>query len=552
MDGGEIDAASVVASLTAGPSAPAPPVAPVAIPRTMPRSVVPAPEPHARSVRVAADRVDELLDVAGEAVLGRRRLAHLLGGDHDEAVREELDRGAALLGDLQQAVLGLRTLPLSSIVGPFPRAVRDMAGAEGREVELELEGVDTLLDRTILEGISDLIVHLLRNAVAHGIEPPDEREGAGKPRVGRIVLSAESPGDIVSVTVSDDGRGVAPELLARASTPEALGELLSMPGFSTADRPGELSGRGVGLDAVQRDLERLAGTLRVTSEPGRGSRFTMRMPATLAVLSVLTVERAGQRFGMPMMAMEQVVEPEQISVAGGREAVEVGEESLPVVDLLTVLGGHGPPPPVDGPVLVVVAHGRRAAVRCDRLLGDRDSVVKPLGPLLAGLSGYLGATILEDGRIGLLVDPGHLCGVAPTVAAGAVMPERPAAPPSPRVLVVDDQYTVRELQRRILGAAGYDVITARDGREALELLAVEAEVDLVLTDVEMPVLDGLGLLEALRADPAHASLPVVIVSSRGGEEDKRRGAEAGADAYVVKSQFDERALLEMVARLVVR
>jgi two-component system chemotaxis sensor kinase CheA len=516
-----------------------------------------------RTLRVSAERVDELLDVAGQAVVGMRRFEHLAGADVDERIRDELESGEALMLTLQDAALRLRTLPLSSIVGPFPRAVRDIALREGKEAELELLGVDAQLDRVILDGLSDLIVHLLRNAVSHGVERPDERVAAGKPREGRIVLRAEPRGSGVVISVSDDGGGVSRELLARATSPAELADVLATPGLSTADRVGDLSGRGVGLDAVRRDAEALGGALLVESEPGVGSTFTLRMPTTLAVLGLLLVERAGQVFGLALLVLEEVVEGESIVTLGDRVAVEVRGEAIQLVDLADLLSMPPATPAATGPVLIVSTLDRRVAVRVDRLIGEQEAVVKPLGAVLADVPGYLGASLLDDGAIGLILDARHIVRVAPTLTGAparralragegdAAADRAGGATAAPKVLVVDDQHTVRELQRTILTGAGYVVLTARDGREALDLLEREPDVRLVLTDVEMPVLDGFGLLLALREDPRLSALPVVVVSSRGSEEDRRRGAEAGADAYVDKGAFDQRALLEIVQRLVI-
>jgi two-component system chemotaxis sensor kinase CheA len=513
-----------------------------------------APPAGVRTLRVAADRVDELLDVAGQALMGLRQWEHAVGETADEFTREALEQGETLMLGLQHAVLDLRTLPLASIVGRFPRAVRDIAAAEGKEVSLDLVGVDAQLDRAILDNLPDLIVHLLRNAVSHGIETPAEREAAGKPRAGRIVLRAEARGTDVTLTIADDGRGVAPELLARAESPLELAELLATPGLSTAEAVGELSGRGVGLDAVRRDVESLGGAMLVTSEPGAGSEFALRLPATLAVLGLLLVERGGQVFGLGLSILEEVVESDQIVALGDRAAVDVRGEAIPLVDLADVLG-MAAPRPASGPAVVVATLHRRVAVRVDAVRGEREGVVKPLGPVLARVPGYVGATFLDDGSIALIADARHIVRRSTSVAAPVLdAPPEPAAgtgETSPRVLVVDDQFTVRELQRTILTSAGYTVLTARDGREALELLEQEPAVRLVLTDVEMPVMDGFSLLLALRDDARWATLPVVVVSSRGSEEDRRRGADAGADAYIDKGEFDQRTLLDIVERLVV-
>jgi two-component system chemotaxis sensor kinase CheA len=507
------------------------------------------------SIRVAAAKVDRVLDTVGGAVLQRRKLQHLLGPDLDEHVAEALDRGQGILEELQDAAIELRALPLAAITGGLPRYARDLAAADGKQVELALHGVETQLDRTILDGLSDTLGHLLRNAIAHGIEPPQERAAAGKPARGRIELRAEQRGDRVAIEVSDDGRGVAPALLEQAAAHGSLADLLARPGFSTAAQVDGVAGRGVGLDAVKAHVESLGGSLEAHSEPGRVTAITLLLPLTLAVLHVLLVERLGQAFGLPLARVEEVVAVEGTTALGGRSSIVVRGEPIPLGDLAAALGGGGELAP-HPPALVVHHGGRTVALACDRLLGEEDVIVKSLGPLLGRRPGYLGGAILADGRVALIVDPAVAVaraarGTVPP-AAGATAAAIPAAPSARTVLVVDDQFTVRELQRSILEAAGYRVVTAVDGRDALQRLEREDDVALVVTDLEMPELGGLELLRRLRADPAHASLPVVVVTSLRGEEDRRRGLEAGADAYVTKDRFDQRALLDTVERLIGR
>lgn len=542
-----IEPASV--ALRAAAAGDGPPVAPPVAPPAAPRDEPPSTRPQ-RMLRVRADNVDQLLDAVGETALHGRRLEHLVGTrTADESVHQELERGESLVGELQDAVLGLRMLPLETIVGGLPRAVRDIASEAQREVRLVLEGTETPLDRSILDGIGDLLVHLLRNAVSHGIESPEEREALGKPRTGTIRIRAEQRGDRVAVTCADDGRGVTRELLERAREHGSLIDLLAQPGFSTQAELSDLAGRGVGLDAVKHHVERIGGELEATSEPGAGTAMTLLLPLTLAVVTLLLVERGGQPFGLPLTSVEQAVRGERTHELHGRRSLELDGTTVPLVDLADALGSTAPALAHTAPVVVVASGGLRIALACDRLLGDRESVVKSLGPLLAPIRGYLGATILPDGGIALLLDPAHL------VRAGeaAVAPPRTAAAPQrppPKVLVVDDQLTVRELERTILEAAGYRVCTAEDGLAALATLEREADVECVVSDVEMPGMGGLALLEAIRAQPGHATLPVVIVTSRDDEEALARGADAGADAWVVKSQFDQQALLDTVGRLV--
>jgi two-component system chemotaxis sensor kinase CheA len=252
---------------------------------------------------------------------------------------------------------------------------------------------------------------------------------------------------------------------------------------------------------------------------------------------------------VPLAAVEEVVTVSGIATIQGRPSLNVRGRPLPAADVAVLLGAQAPPLGRRPHALVVAVPGRRVAVVCDALLGEEEVVVKPLGPLLAGVGGYLGAAILGDGRVALLAEPAALARRRPDAAARPVT-VRPAE--APKILVVEDSFTVRELQRSILEAAGYQVVTARDGSEALRILGRDASIALVITDVDMPELDGLGLTRAIRADLAHASLPVVIVTSHGSEEDQRTGIEAGADAYMTKRSFDQQALLATVERLVGR
>jgi two-component system chemotaxis sensor kinase CheA len=427
--------------------------------------------------------------------------------------------------------------------------VRDLAVEQGKEVELTISGAETQLDRVILDGISETITHLLRNAVSHGIEPPAERDAAGKPRRGRIHLQAEQRGGMVAIEVADDGRGVSPEILERAREVGSLTDVLAAPGFSTAAEVTHISGRGVGLDAVKSHVESLGGSLEVASEPGAGTRFVVLLPLTLALLHVLLVERGGHPYAIPMGSVEEAIAVTDRLSLTGRASLELRGSTVPLADLAELLGAAAPDLAQAPPAVVVRSSQNRAAAICDRLLGDQEVVIKSLG-LLAGVGGYLGAAILGDGRIALVLDPAFL---ARARARGRTAVVAPAAEQRiPKVLVVDDQFTVRELQRSILEAAGYQVATARDGREALELVRRDSEVELVVTDIQMPAMDGFGLLEAIRSDGERASLPVVIVTSLGNEEHRRRGAELGADAYIVKEDFDQQALLETVRRLVGR
>lgn len=543
----EPDPGAAPAAGSAGPDDAGPSAAP-----GLANGALPA-EPR-RTIRVPADKLDRLLDLVGETVTHKRRLEHALdpAARLDEAVADELDVGDRLLDELKDAAVGMRTLPLASITGPFPRAVRDMAIAAGKEVELMIVGAETELDRVILESLSEMLVHLLRNAVAHGIEAPADRERSGKPRIGLVQLRAEQRGRLVEIVIADDGRGVPREALIRAEREGSLAEVLSRAGFSTARTVSDLAGRGVGLDAVKAQVEGFGGTLEVRSVPGRGTEVALLLPLALALLVVLLVERAGHVYGLPLSAVAEVLGVGETLSLEGRPMIDLRGHSLPLYDLAAVLGAPSPHAlPARPPAVIVSAAGRRVALLCDRLLGEEEVVVRSLGALLARLRGYLGGTILGDGRIALLLDPGTLARTAPWPLAR--LADAPAAPPlPPKVLVVEDSFTVRELQRSILEAAGYRVEVAHDGRQALERLAGDPEIELVVTDVEMPELDGLALTRAIREDPARSTLPVVIVTSRATDGDRAEGIAAGADVYMTKSSFDQQALLTTVGRLLGR
>jgi two-component system, chemotaxis family, sensor kinase CheA len=507
-----------------------------------------------RTLRVPAGKIDHLLDVAGEIMQYRTRLAHSLGGQagQPEDVAEAFGAGERMLDDLRDTAVGMRTLPLAVIAGPLPRMVRDFARAAGKEVEFVVTGADTELDRVILESLSEPLGHLLRNAVIHGVESPAERERAGKPARGRVELRAASRGSFVEIVVADDGRGASPEVIGEARREGSLADVLARPGYSTADEVTDLAGRGVGLDAVRSYVHSLGGSLAVRSEPGQGMEVVQLLPVALALMEVLLFERAGAVYGVPLAVVEQVVMVTQRLTLEGRQALEIGGSSVPVADFAALIGAAAPPLGDQPPALIISVAGRRAVVTCDALLGEEEVVVKPLGPLLAGLEGYLGASILGDGRIALLIEPAMLTRKSLGVPGPAVPRAADGPAAATKILVVEDSFTVRELQRSILEAAGYSVATAHDGRDALAVLDQDAAISLVITDLEMPELDGIGLTRAIRADAARSSLPVVVVTSRADEEDRLRGIEAGADAYMGKRSFDQQALLATVERLVGR
>ena len=531
----------------------------------------PAPTPAApvgdATLRVPVERVDELVRLVGEAAAGVLRVGRLLTErlDVDAFSLSELRDLSRVINTLQERTMRARMVPVATMVEPLHRAVRDAARATGKEVRWEARGTDTELDRNVLEQIADPLMHLVRNAVDHGLELPAERVAAGKPAAGVVRFHAMQLGSEVIVAISDDGRGIDVERVrAKAITAGRAGagdlsdedalDLIFAPGLSTADEVSELSGRGVGLDVVRTNLDALRGRVEVRTTPGQGSEFRVRVPITLAVLPCLLVSAADQAYAIPMHSVSIALAGRDIESAtvAGRPVLVLDGEPVPLSSLAATLGTG---PATEGPAVVLTGLATRHAFQVDELLGQRDVVVKGLGRLVPRLPSVAGASVETDGSILLVLDPvgvvDHARHTRPPAAAasGSAMPaDNVPAPERGTVLVVDDALTVRELQRSILERAGYTVLTAGDGLEALARLA-DTEVDIVLTDVEMPNMDGFALTEAIRSRPALAGLPVVILTSRSSDEDRRRGLEAGADAYVVKSAFDQVGLIDAVERL---
>ncbi len=479
-------------------------------------------------------------------------------------------RLALLTDDLQDGVRRVRMLPIATIFDLFPRMVRDLAREQGKEVALHIVGADTEVDRQVLETMKDPLIHLLRNAMDHGIEPPDRREAAGKPRRGTVRLQAAQNGNTIVLEVADDGAGIDLEAVRRAAiarglltAQEAAGlsdretvQLIFRSGLSTLPQVTDLSGRGVGLDVVRENLKRLHGIVKVDTAPGQGTTFTLTLPLTMATSHVLLVEVAGQMVAVPTTTVERILRVDATSVGSieGKPAIRANGQSLPLVSLAQVLELPRAKAPLVAdqkiPVVVLGVVERRMAFRVDGLQGTQEVVIKSLGRQLSQARNVAGATILGTGQVVMILNVADLiksAQIGPAVAAPSPVETREVA--RRPVLVVDDSITTRTLEKNILENAGYQVLVAADGEEAWALVQGEP-LDAVVADISMPRMDGFVLTEKIKGDERFQDLPVVLVTSLESPQDRIRGLEAGADAYITKSTFDQRELLETIERLI--
>jgi two-component system chemotaxis sensor kinase CheA len=508
-----------------------------------------------------------------------------------ETTRSEANRLTLVARELEEGVRTMRLLPLATLFQLFPRTVRDLARSQLKEIELVIQGGDTTADKRVLEGLKDPLTHLVRNAVDHGIEVPDERERRGKPRRATVILRAYQTAATVVVELVDDGRGLDLDAIAQTAlrrgvcrpeeletmSPQQIQQFIFAPGFSTRAQVTDVSGRGVGLDVVRTNVDHLKGTIHVESSPGRSCLFRLEMPITLATTRVLLAQVDGRPYAIPVEAVQgaMLLAPEAIFRVEGRDTIRHEGQPVsvvPLADLLEIqrLAGEGrgldPPsakrqaPSAAVPCILLSVNRHRVGLLIDGLLDEQEVVLKPLGPLLRRVRNVAGATILGTGEVCMVLNPDDLVksvtgrrGDGATGRQGNTATEqdcssRPVSSRS-RLLLAEDSITTRTQMRRILEGAGYEVVTAVDGADAFAKLSA-GEFDGVVSDIEMPNMDGLQLTARIRQDPRHKELPVILVTSLASEEDRRRGIEVGANAYITKSTFDQSVLLETLRRLV--
>jgi two-component system chemotaxis sensor kinase CheA len=492
----------------------------------------------------------------GGAKEGVRRLEQIHTG-----LSQQMHQLGLLAQELQNDLKEARMVPVATALDPLHRAVRDLAHAEGKDAALEVQGAHVRVDKRLLELVRDPLTQLIRNAVAHGIEAPQVREAAHKPPHGRVRVSVESRESQVFIEVEDDGGGidearvkevaVSRGVLDAAAAPalsrrDAL-NLIFSPGFSTAASVTSVSGRGVGLDVVRENVSRLGGRIEFFSDAGQGTRFVLALPLTLAASRGLTVAAGKNVYCLPLNPVDEVlkVSPKEVGQAQGRLVMSWRQQAVTFVSLEDLLwGGTSLKPEADLYAVVLAVSDRRLALGVTELLGQHEMVVKAPAAGTPPLRFVAGATTLADGRLVTVLDPPALVDAASGLKL-LVAAERKVA----TVLVVDDSLTSRAMIVLLLEQRGLRTLTAHDGEAAWAMLQRES-VDLVVTDVEMPRLDGLGLTRRIRARAGGAHLPVILLTSLESAESRARGAESGADAYFVKQAFEPGAFLSRVADLI--
>ncbi|WP_339487411.1 hybrid sensor histidine kinase/response regulator [Pseudomonas sp. EL_65y_Pfl2_R95] len=582
----------------------------------------PANEGRGRVLRVSAQRLDHLLDMSGKSLVEFQRIKPLseslarlkrmqattrraLDGLREATLESSMDvQAQALLGEsrgllaecqqmlmqhmeafdefawqgekrtqaLYDAALTSRMRPFADVLSGQVRMVRDLARSLGKQVRLEVEGDSTQVDRYVLERLESPLTHLLRNAVDHGIENPEQRINGGKAAEGSIRLSARHHAGMLVLELRDNGGGVDLERLKRSvrerklSTPETIAQLseeellafLFLPGFSMREQVTEVSGRGVGLDAVMHEIRQLRGSVRMQQQAGQGSVFIIEVPLTLSVVRSLVVEIGAEAYAIPLAHIERMVrlEQEQIVQLEGRQHFWHENRHVGLIAASQLLQKAVGNDQQDGiPVVLINDRDMLYGLTVERFVGERTLVVMPLDSRLGKVRDVSAGALLDDGTPVLILDVEDICSsIGKLLGSGNLQrvdsrEKQARGRARKRVLVVDDSLTVRELERKLLLSRGYDVAVAVDGMDGWNMLRAES-FDLLITDIDMPRMDGIELVSLVRRDSRLQSLPVMVVSYKDREEDRQRGLDAGADYYLAKASFHDEALLDAVQVLI--
>jgi len=519
-----------------------------------------------QTIRVDVNRLDSLMNLIGELVLSKNRLIKIYNDVEEryegEHFLDELNQVVSSISivttDLQIAVMKTRMLQIGKVFNKFPRVVRDLSRELGKKVNLIIKGEETELDKSIIEEIGDPLMHMIRNAVDHGIEPPEERVAKGKPEVGTVELKAYNEGNQIVIEISDDGKGMDPEVLKQKALEKGIisekeAEMMSdkeafmlifKPGFSTAAKVTNVSGRGVGMDVVKTNVEKLNGIIEVDSIPGKGSTFKIKIPLTLAIIQALLVAVQEELFAIPLANVIETVRItlEDISSVEGKSVLKLRDEVLPLVSMSDIFKIEKILDVAQYLYVVVLGVGAsKLGLIVDGLIGQEEIVIKSLGEYLKGIDGIAGATIRGDGRVTLIVDVASLMKLAKNTHSHSLLTSNAKAkkvkkekPEDYVILIVDDSSTDRKIMRKAIEPLGFQIIEASDGEEALNILKKDSNIDAALVDIEMPRMDGYTLAQEIRKYNRFKNLPLIAVTSRTTKADRVRGVEVGMNEYITK------------------
>lgn len=541
------------------------------------------------TIRTSVKTLDSVVNLLGELIINKKRfedksealksLGRASAGavpaarimEFQQALEEDVLYLGYIIQELHAEAMALRMLPLRTITEGFVRMVRDLSKSQGKEIELEIRGDHIEIDRLLLESLKPMFLHMLTNAVDHGIELPEERVARGKPAKGTIRLTAHNEGNNVVIEIRDDGCGMDPGKIKAAALRKGVidkdeAEMLKdedalyltlRQGFSTSEIVTDISGRGVGMDVVKMNIEKVKGNLILKSEVGSYTEVQLTLPLTLAVIDALMISCSGEQYAIPLSYVQETlkIRSSDIATVAGKEVLSVRNVTVPLFSLAQILGlGEQGANISSGKLAAVILKQRGQIIACtiDKNHGTSEIVVKSLGGQLKKVRHTFGATVMGDGNPALILDVPDIFATAEGVSSNGLrksLQESQTFVARGNILVVDDSITTRTMEKSILVANGYEVLIAVSAEDALEKIGT-ANFDLVISDVEMPGLNGFELTARLRSIDEYRNTPVIIVSSLSKDEHKRKAIEAGAQAYIVKGAFEQGTLLDTVESLI--
>ena len=525
-----------------------------------------------QTIRVDVSRLDHLMNLIGELVLGKNRLSKIYSDVEEryegEQFLEELSNvvsGVSVVTtDLQIAVMKTRMLPVGKVFNKFPRMVRDLSRELKKDIELVISGEETELDKSIVEEIGDPLVHIIRNSCDHGVEKPADRVAAGKPEKGKVYLKAYNEGNNIIIEIADDGKGLDPDILIDKSlekgvlnekeadrlTDKEAFALIFRPGLSTAEAVTNVSGRGVGMDVVKTNIEKLNGIIDIDSEKGKGTAIKLKIPLTLAIIQSLLVNVQEELFAIPLSSVLETVRitPEEVKYVEGKSVLRLRNEVLPLVHIADIYDVERTYDTGEHAYVVIIGLAeKKLGLIVDELIGQEEIVIKSLGEYIKGIDGIAGATIRGDGRVTLIADVGALMDMSKDASAKAKDQmesisgaKQKNGPEDYKILIVDDSKTDRTIMKKSIAPLGVQHEEAVNGEEALSKLKdADADFDAVLIDIEMPRMDGYSLADAIRKFNRYKNLPLIAVTSRTSKSDRMRGVEVGMTEYITKPYSQE-------------